>query len=480
LNPPLARPTRKTQLVRWPIRNQILVPVALLVTASVTVIAVSSAILAARRSEEQTLRHLRQVVDSLGQARFPFAPNVLEKMRGLSGAEFVVKDDKSAITAATLPNTPELGVDLQSIPTAEELVSLRKYPAVTVLGQRYLVSAVRGPNDLGRTTLIVLYPEQSLKQARWEAAIPPLAVGLATILLMVALSAWLAQHLSQRIRSVQQQVAQIAQGQFLEVDAGSRHDEIRDLATSVNEMCGQLRQMQNAIRVAERSRLLGQLAGGLAHQLRNAVTGARLAVQIHARRCHSLSNDKQNPADPHRQPDDSLKVALQQLALTEEQIKGFLSLGRQERRPPEACLIEAVLAEIASLVQASCEHAQVQFRHHAEAGIPPIQADRQGLRAALLNLTLNGIEAAGPAGQVQLTATAQENNIVIEIRDNGAGPPNELAETLGEPFVTGKPEGVGLGLALAKQVAGDHGGQLTWSHEAGWTSFRLTLPKTGL
>lgn len=452
-------------------------PVALLLTIAVTLIAVSSAVLAARRSEEQTLRHLRQVVGALGQVSFPFAPNVLEKMRGLSGAEFVVKNEKAVITATTLPNTSQLNADLQSIPTTEELVTLGKYPAVTVSGQRYLVSAVRGPNDLGRTTLIVLYPEQSLKQARSEAAVPPLAVGVATILLMVGLSAWLAQHLSQRIRSVQQQVAQIAQGRFLEVDAGHRHDEIRDLATSVNEMCGQLRQMQQAIRVAERSRLLGQLAGGLAHQLRNAVTGARLAVQIHAKRCPTLVPDKQHGLETGRQPDDSLKVALQQLALTEEQIKGFLSLGRQERRPPEACRMEALISEIASLVQASCEHSQVQFRYHADAQIPEIQADRQGLRAAVLNLTLNAIEAAGPAGQVRLNATDHATEIQIEIRDNGAGLPSELAETLGEPFVTGKPEGVGLGLALAKQVAGDHGGQLTWRREEGWTCFRLTLPK---
>jgi signal transduction histidine kinase len=461
--------------VRWPIRNQILMPVALLLTAAVTLIAVSSAILAARRSEEQTLRHLRQVVETLGQASFPFAPNVLEKMRGLSGAEFVVQNDKSVISAATLPNDGALSADIQLIPTTEELASLGKYPAVTVQGQRYLASTVRSPNDFERTTLIVLYPEQSLKQARWEAAGPPLAIGAATILLMIGLSAWLAQHLSQRIRSVQKQVAQIAQGQFLEVDAGARHDEIRDLATSVNEMCGQLQQMQQANRVAERSRLLGQLAGGLAHQLRNAVTGARLAVQIHARRCPLLASDKLVSSESPKPPDESLKVALQQLALTEEQVKGFLSLGRQERRPLETCHTEALIAEIASLVQASCEHAQVHFRYQIEPGIRPIQADRQGLRAALLNLLLNAIEAAGPAGRVELNARSRDSNVEIEIRDNGPGIPDELADALGEPFVTGKPEGVGLGLALAKQVAGDHGGELTWRREVSWTYFRLTL-----
>ncbi len=452
--------------MRWPIRNQILVPVAALLTAAVTLIAVFSAVLATRRSEEQTLRHLQEVIATLGESSFPLAPNVLDKMRGLSGADFVVRDARGKLVAATFGNTAELHAALEQIPPSEEFASLRKYPAVTVLGQRYLVSAVRNPGA-GETTLIVLYPEHSLRQARWEAALPPLAVGAATILLMVLLSAWLAQRLSRRIQSVQTQVAAIAGGEFIEIETGQRQDEIRELALSVNEMSRQLRQMQQTIRQAERSRLLGQLAGGLAHQLRNAVTGARLAVQIHLRRCTST-----NPTD------DSLTVALRQLSLTEEQIKGFLSLGRQEQKPAEPCDIAKLIAEIAVLVGPTCEHAQVRFQHHAPTELPSLMADIQGLRGAVLNLTLNAIEAAGPAGEVRLQASEQNdaNAVLIEVRDNGPGPPRELADALGEPFVTGKAEGVGLGLALAKQVAIDHGGMLTWEREGQQTCFRLSLP----
>lgn len=455
--------------MRWPIRNQILVPVAALLTAAVTLIAVFSAVLATRRSEEQTLRHLREVISTLGESSFPLAPNVLDKMRGLSGADFVVRDAQGKLVAATFPETDELRAALEQIPPSEEFATLQKYPAVTVQGQRYLVSAVRNPSSAGQTTLIVLYPEQSWRQARWEAALPPLAVGVATILLMVVLSAWLAQRLSRRIQSVQQQVAAIAGGEFIEIETGQRQDEIRELAASVNEMSRQLRQMQQTIRQAERSRLLGQLAGGLAHQLRNAVTGARLAVQIHVRRCSGTS-----PTD------DSLNVALRQLSLTEEQIKGFLSLGRQERKPPEQCDLAKLIAEIAALVGPTCEHAQVRFGYQAPTELPSIVADIQGLRGAVLNLTLNAIEAAGPSGDVTLQASEQTfaNAVLIEVRDNGAGPPPELADALGEPFVTGKQEGVGLGLALARQVAIDHGGLLTWERAAGQTCFRLSLPIT--
>ena len=93
-------------------------------------------------------------------------------------------------------------------------------------------------------------------------------------------------------------------------------------------------------------------------------------------------------------------------------------------------------------------------------------ADQAGLRAAVLNLTMNAIEAAGPGGEVGLGASTDSGEVTIEVSDTGPGPPPELAENLLEPFVTSKPEGVGLGLALAQRVAVEHGGRLSWQRKA--------------
>ena len=69
---------------------------------------------------------------------------------------------------------------------------------------------------------------------------------------------------------------------------------------------------------------------------------------------------------------------------------------------------------------------------------------------------------------------------MIQVSDTGPGPPPELRESLFDPFVTGKPEGVGLGLALARQVAQAHHGTVSWCREDGWTRFRLVLPLPGV
>jgi signal transduction histidine kinase len=284
---------------------------------------------------------------------------------------------------------------------------------------------------------------------------------------MGIVSAWLAGRMSRRIQKLKEQVAAIAQGDFLQLPLETRRDELQDLSGSVNLMSRQLLEMRETIRRTEQTRLLGQLAGGLAHQLRNAITGARMAVQIHARRCSS--------------PDeDSLNVAQRQLELTEEQIRGLLSVGKPENRTPIPREAKALLEEIRMLVGPVCKHAGVEFdleipSESGRDGESAIVADSERIRTAVLNLVLNAIEAAGAKGKVRLKGDWHSDRIVFEVIDTGPGPPAELGDRIFDVFVTGKPEGVGFGLALAHQVALEHQGSLTWTRSDDKTCFRLEL-----
>jgi signal transduction histidine kinase len=391
-------------------------------------------------------------------------------MSGLSGAHFVACDARGTVVASTLPAGTALPASFGAEAGGGDLTSLASQPTVTLDQTRYFLARMEPRGDADVRALYVLYPVATWSRARWSAILPPLAVGAGAILLSSLTSGWLAQRFSQRIRLLQEQVAAIAAGDFSPIVAGPRRDEIQELVASVNSMSAQLREMQLTIRQSERTRLLAQLAGGLAHQLRNAVTGARMALQLHQRRC----------ATPH--DDKSLSVALRQLALTETQVRGLLSLGRAECSPPALCDAGRIVEEVASLVEPICEHAGVTLARDLDANGSPeladrVRADLESLRAAVLNLVTNAIEAAGPGGRVTVRTFHHEGMVGIEVGDDGAGPPARVAETLFEPFVTSKPEGVGLGLVLARQVAVDHGGTLTWKREEERTVFRLMLPR---
>lgn len=455
--------------MRSSIRRRILVPLVAIQVLTVAAITAASITLAARRDERRNVARLTAVLDVLQRAAFPLTPTVLSQMHGLSGAHFLVRDDLGRTTATSRPALADAALDLRRVPALERarFESWRDWPTLSIRGETYYgaMLSAPAPSGVGRSTLLVLYPESSWSAAIRDFAAAPIGLGLAAVALMVAASRWIADRISGRLLRLREQVARIADGDFLEVDPGTADDELRDLAGSVNQMSAQLRDMRQTIIHAERTQLLARLAAGFAHQLRNSLTGARLSVQLHLKRCATAEGDA------------SLAVALRQLSLTEEQVRGLLAVGRRETPLPRVRDLGSMLLELEALLEPSRRHAKVSLERELPQEPVIEEIDEPTLRAAVLNLALNALEAAGPGGRTRLRLLGGEKDVIIEIGDDGPGPPDDLEQTIFEPFVTSKPEGVGLGLALAKRAAEARRGTLSWRRDDGWTWFRLTLPR---
>ncbi len=110
------------------IRHQILVPLIAVQGVAVATLAVTAATLAARRSEQQIVGRLNDVIDTLGHSNFPYTPSVLSKMRGLSGAHFAVYDEHGRVTDATLPMSDALAAWAPTVPTAVAVGFARNVP----------------------------------------------------------------------------------------------------------------------------------------------------------------------------------------------------------------------------------------------------------------------------------------------------------------------------------------------------------------
>jgi signal transduction histidine kinase len=216
----------------------------------------------------------------------------------------------------------------------------------------------------------------------------------------------------------------------------------------------------------ERLRILGQFSGGLAHQLRNAAAGAKLAIELFL---------TENPtADP-----EPLQVALRQLARIESNLRQFLVLGKPPEHGSQPCDLVKLIDQAVSLLKPQARHAGTALYWSPPAEPCVIPADATQLSHLFGNVIGNAVEAAGPGGEVGIVLVPHgvDKCCVIEVSDTGPGPSADVAERLFEPFVTGKAQGIGLGLAVAKQAAESHGGRLSWERRDGRTVFRIELPK---
>jgi signal transduction histidine kinase len=451
--------------MRWPIRNQILMPFALLQGLAIGVISISAAWNAANRVERESIARLNQVVETLSGSRFPVRSPVLEQMKGLSGADFIAAHSAGTITATTLPEATARKVI--SVPRAESSGSgrLGEFQPILLEGDRWLVGGVEVLRSPEVRQLLVLIPERQWQAVRREVIVPPLMIGGFTMLAMVVLSYVIAAKLGARLDRMQHHVGQLASLQFDKLLPVTGDDELTSLATSINRMAQELQRATHQIRLTERNSLIAQVAGGLAHQLRNSITGARMAIQLHLRRFPEGDQE-------------SLQVAIRQLNLTESQIRGLLSLTRDVQRKAVSGRIDDILNTIRELLEPQFQHSEtlLTIELPAEQDHDKLTVvDAELIQAALLNLVQNGLEACRPDGRVHVVVSLLENQIQIDVLDNGPGVADSVRDRIFEPFVTGKPEGIGLGLTLAAQVAELSEGTLTYDRVDNWTRFRFQV-----
>jgi signal transduction histidine kinase len=436
------------------IRSQLLVPLVILLLGVVgisTWTAFASAQYAKRRIETQ----MRDIARTANEVTLP--RNSLQLLHGLSEAEFIrIEPDGNFLSSLNIKTLPERLP--QPFQDWREVVLGR---GILIDEVTYLCSGIELRQG---GALYILYPESLWHDALWAAVRPPLILGAFGGAASLILAVVVAQRMSRRVRELERRTRLIAAGDFSPMPLPGGQDEIRDLAQSVNDMAQRLAHLQETVRQTERLRLLGQVSGGLAHQLRNGVTGAKLALQLHAGECAG------------RIDTEAIEVALRQLALVESNLKRFLDVGRTDPRGREPCSLQQSIEEAIALLQPQCRHARIELTWEPPEEDCTLVGDAGQLGQLFLNVLGNAIEAAGPGGRAGITMGSTPKGTTIEVRDNGPGPSPAVADRLFEPFVTGKPDGVGLGLAAARQAAVAHGGQITWRRENGWTCFVIELP----
>jgi signal transduction histidine kinase len=250
-------------------------------------------------------------------------------------------------------------------------------------------------------------------------------------------------------------------------------DEFGEVAASFNEMAKALRDDCIRMQWAEQLVVLGEMAGGLAHEIKNPLAGIKASMEV-------LSMDT-TIAEENR---DVLLKGVDQIKRIEVLLKGLLNFARP---PKPNFMVVDVSSVLDTTIGLALRHPQFAARDSKlitvikdyDVHLPRTMADPQQLQQVFLNLLLNAADAMPDGGMITVKTSQPESggSLHIQIVDTGDGIDETVVDKIFQPFFTTKPHGTGLGLAITKRLIEQHGGSINVkNNHAKGVAFMITLP----
>ncbi len=219
--------------------------------------------------------------------------------------------------------------------------------------------------------------------------------------------------------------------------------------------------LSRQIAEAERLAAIGRVTAGVAHEIRNPIAAMRLKAES------ALRGDD-------RRKVQALHLVMAQVDRLDILVRRLLTVA--ERDPSRS--VDVVLPAFLSACAAPHLDAAAQrlIRLTVATGLETARFDPDQMRRAIDGLLANALEAAPDGGDVALSAERRDDRLVVSVADSGEGPPEAIAATVFEPFVTGHPERAGLGLSIVRETARAHGGSAHFERRGETTLFLIEIP----
>lgn len=211
---------------------------------------------------------------------------------------------------------------------------------------------------------------------------------------------------------------------------------------------------------------LGKFSAGIAHEVRNPLTGVSL-----------LLDDLHDRAEAGSEEQRLLKKALIEIERVERLISALLNYAAPGRTERTVCDLNHLVRDLLLLLSRPCQRQKVEL-HLVEGVIPPLNLDPEKIKQALLNILKNAQEAQPGGGRIEVATRVEAGYAVVTVQDRGPGILPEHLPLIFEPFFTRKGAGTGLGLSITQRIIEEHGGKISVENlPDGGARFTLYLPK---
>jgi len=224
------------------------------------------------------------------------------------------------------------------------------------------------------------------------------------------------------------------------------------------------RKANESLRRAERLKTLGEMAAGMAHEVKNPLAAIRSSAQILTER---VSGKEAQFA----------QIIVSEVDRLNRVVNEFLDYARPAPLKRELVLFSALLDSCLELLAPVIKQAGVAVKRAYPENERKVNADTNQLRQVFLNLVLNAVQAMRAGGEVALEIRQEGGSTRVSVRDRGSGIPTDKLRQVFEPFYTTKPGGTGLGLPIAQRIVSEHGGRLVIESRPGeGTTATVILP----
>jgi PAS domain S-box-containing protein len=226
------------------------------------------------------------------------------------------------------------------------------------------------------------------------------------------------------------------------------------------------RQMRKAIERIDRLASLGRMAAGVAHEIRNPITGVSILL------------DDLHDRLPSTRDRELVVRSVGELDRMESIVQELLDYARVGEITRRECDMEKVLEQSLFLVKKQARIQRINVNVKTVSGLPTVFGDPEKLKQALLNIYLNALHAMDEGGELSISASSTDSWVTLRIADTGPGVPPGEEERIFEPFYTLRPAGTGLGLSIVHTIISDHGGSIDIEQSDRGAVFLIRLPAT--
>jgi len=222
------------------------------------------------------------------------------------------------------------------------------------------------------------------------------------------------------------------------------------------------KQAQEALLSSEKLSVAGQLAAGIAHEVRNPLTAIKGFLQL----IRDDVKEHQSYFEIIDSEMDRIEIILSEL----------LVLAKPQESKFEQRNIGVILQHVVTLINTQAILNNIQIKTSIVEGLPMIDCDENQIKQVFINFLKNSIEAMSNGGNIDINVEKYKQKIIITIIDEGCGIPEDILKKLGQPFISTKEEGTGLGLMICQRIIENHKGKFQVSSNANGTKVNVELP----